>query len=259
MQEIKIEDYELEKIIYKGGFGTTIELLQKKSNKSQKIVRKIISYSNLSDLNRKSKEYIAMIEFKHVNIAEILSVYINNEKKNLLLYLQYYREGDLSNLIDSRKLIGPWTDYEIMKMIKDLCYAYEYLQRNQIAHRDIKPKNILVYNSGTSFKVSDFGVSKRIENSSELEIAGTPFYLSPILSSAFKNNQQEVKHNPYKSDTYSFGLVILEMITLGYQNINIQNIDFQRIIEGLSQVYPASSMILKKILVNDEGERFDFI
>ena len=264
MKESNPKDFELEKVIHKRGNEVSIEILQKKSDKSKKIIRKRINYTNISDLNRKSKEYLAMIEFKHDNIAEIDSILLNEQENTLELYLKYYPEGDLQDLIVSRESIGYWTDYEIMKMIKDLIYAYEFLQRNKIAHRDIKPKNILVSNKKTKLKVSDFGVSKRIENFSELEVAGTPFYLSPLLKTAYTKHQSKVIHNPYKSDAYSLGLVILEMMTLGFKNRNLQEVidqsfDFQSLIENLSQDYPVSSMIVKKMIVNDEDARFDFI
>ena len=76
----------------------------------------------------------------------------------------------------------------------------------------------------------DFGISKEITErkfivgdtliSSEC-VAGTPLYMSPELKEAYRNNISGILHDPFKSDIYSLGLILLEtyLIKIKYENI----------------------------------------
>jgi serine/threonine-protein kinase len=69
---------------------------------------------------------------------------------------------------------------ELLKIIYQIASGVEMLHRNRVIHRDIKPRNILIFKGGI-VKIADFGLTKRIpeeslRHSTTLSIIGTPFY-----------------------------------------------------------------------------------
>lgn len=82
-----------------------------------------------------------------------------------------------------------------------------------IAHRDIKPANVFL--RGSTFKLGDFGWSRRIhEENLCVSLSGTASFLSPNLRKAMLQCQYQVCHNAYKSDVFSLGLTLLCMVLL---------------------------------------------
>ena len=96
--------------------------------------------------------------------------------------------------------------------------AFAHLQRVELAHRDAKPSNILIFSEDPLyFKVCDVGAGTAVglcDQTKEGTVIGTPFYLSPELLQAHMKHQHLTNYNPFKSDVYSLGLVILEFCCL---------------------------------------------
>ena len=84
----------------------------------------------------------------------------------------------------------------------------------QIAHCDIKPENILIIDwNSLKLKLCDVGSCKIVSKESldEATILGTVPFLAPELIQT--KNSKITTNNPFKSDVYSLGLVIVYMIT----------------------------------------------
>ena len=91
-----------------------------------------------------------------------------------------------------------------------------------IIHRDLKPANILV-NSKGEFKLADFGFAKFVDHYDSkllMSIVGTPLYMSP----------QILSKTPYttKSDIWSLGFILFEMITGTYPWMGVSETDLYR-------------------------------
>ena len=108
--------------------------------------------------------------------------------------------------------------YSLRKVIiKEIIDSLHYLQVNNIAHRDIKPHNILLYDNNL-YKLADFGEAKVVKMISKKELGtvrGTELYMAPVLFNSL-DQEEIVEHNPYKSDVFSLGYCILLAATLSF-------------------------------------------
>lgn len=94
------------------------------------------------------------------------------------------------------------TTRQILKLGIELCNALEVCCKEKIWHRDIKENNILVDNRD-SFKLCDFGVSKKIDGTHVSTRVGTLGYMAPEIARGEKYD--------YRADMYSLGIVIYKM------------------------------------------------
>uniref|UniRef100_A0A6C0CFV0 Protein kinase domain-containing protein n=1 Tax=viral metagenome TaxID=1070528 RepID=A0A6C0CFV0_9ZZZZ len=77
------------------------------------------------------------------------------------------------------KVNGQLSEVLIRRLAKQMVSALSYLKEQGIVHNDIKPANILT-DSDSNFKLADFGLSNKIENSSNIK-KGTPLYMAPEI------------------------------------------------------------------------------
>jgi len=152
---------------------------------------------------------------------------------------------------------------QIVKYFYSLSSGLEYLHNRKIAHRDIKPTNILIDKQG-NVKLADIGIAKFVpeDETSYLvnDIAGTPLYSAPETS----NNPQLKKKDLYKADAWSLGVVIADLCLLKTRLIDsgrpLSNEDrHQKIkekLQGLEGKYSKALIGLIEELLNcDIGER----
>jgi serine/threonine-protein kinase len=118
-----------------------------------------------------------------------------------------FLEGEtLAKIINRRKKL---TEPEAIAYASEICDALDYLHANGIVHRDLKPQNIMVCADGT-LRLFDFGIA-RVEKARRLTFVGltptlgTPDYISP--------EQVKGKRGDRKSDIYSLGAILYEMVT----------------------------------------------
>ncbi|XP_057858015.2 G-type lectin S-receptor-like serine/threonine-protein kinase At4g27290 [Cryptomeria japonica] len=98
---------------------------------------------------------------------------------------------------------------QCLRMISSIAEGIEFLHLNNIIHLDIKPQNLMVDSKDKEVKIIDFGLSRHVDwegtHRSTDRIAGTRGYWAPEYCLSHKLS--------YKHDVYSFGIVVLEVIT----------------------------------------------
>ncbi|KAF0546320.1 kinase-like protein [Gigaspora margarita] len=91
-----------------------------------------------------------------------------------------------------------------MNLAKGIAFGLKFLHENNIIHRDLHSKNILIHEDKPI--IADFGLSKNVNDvTSNLSLHGFRKYMDPqcFLTSNYKRNQ--------KSDIYSFGMILWEI------------------------------------------------
>jgi mitogen-activated protein kinase kinase kinase len=150
-------------------------------------------------------------ELKHENIVSYLGS--NSDESHLNIFLEYVPGGSVATMLVN---YGPLGESLITNFVRQILTGLAYLHSKDIIHRDIKGANILVDNKGT-VKISDFGISKRVEASSLLapsagkkaaqrvSLQGSVFWMAPEV----------VRQTAYtkKADIWSLGCLIVEMLT----------------------------------------------
>ena len=155
---------------------------------------------------------------------------------------------------------------ELWSFHAQLLDAYCHLQRLNIAHRDIKPQNILLDPANNQLKVCDFGFAKRVNPSaaSEATLLYTLAYCSPAIRSArLSRDAERVQHNVFKSDVFSLGMTFVHctMLLLPEPITELPNLQ-EYIDEELNKIARYSPRWvdeLRRMLIVDESLRPDFL
>jgi len=156
-----------------------------------------------------------MKKLHHNNILPLIG-YIIREDAVLLFtpLLDFNLSGvlkDRTKKMQENQLSTWFSVPEVENFCQQILNGLEYLHTQQIAHRDIKSENILVFINGLftvqKLCIADFGIAIQIvKNQKNVTKIGTEIYMAPEV-------QNETSYDPLQSDMWSFGVVLNEMLT----------------------------------------------
>lgn len=148
----------------------------------------------------------------HDNIAKIYDAGKYNNRPYFVM--EHLKGESLSHFIAARNNGSGGIDLKLIgEITAQACAGLQYVHENKIWHRDIKPDNLMILNMNGKMrvKVIDFGIAKFPEgitrHATSMPI-GTPAYMSPEQRDLDKYLQAD-----WRTDIYSMGLVIYEMLT----------------------------------------------
>jgi serine/threonine protein kinase len=196
----KLGPYEILAPIGAGGMG---DVYKARDTRLDRTVAIKVSKTEFSE--RFEREARAVAALNHPNICTLHDVGAN------YLVMEY---------IGGTPLKGPLPVDQALKYAAQICDALDAAHKKGIVHRDLKPANILVTKSG--IKLLDFGLAKigqpvkplddatlTMALTGKNEIVGTLYYMSPEQLQAQATGQDI----DARSDIFSFGLVLYEMLT----------------------------------------------
>ena len=195
--------YKIKELI--GGGGMSNVYLAHDMILDRDIAIKILRYdfSNEEELRRRfQREALSTTSLAHPNIVNIFDV--GEDGSVHYLVMEYVPGKTLKEYIIEHSPVSPERAVEVMKQLTS---ALAHAHHNQIVHRDIKPQNILMDAEG-NVKISDFGIAMALSATSYTQtnsVLGTVHYLSPEQARGGTANK--------KSDIYSLGIVMYELIT----------------------------------------------
>ena len=134
--------------------------------------------------------------------------------------------------------------------ITEIVVALDFLHKNGVAYRDLKPENLMIANDG-HLKITDFGFAKKITDRT-FTLCGTPEYLAPEIILSLGHNEGV--------DWWAVGILLFEMLA-GYPPFYDENPleIYKKITVGIfacpNCIYPAGKDLITKLLEQDMGKR----
>lgn len=247
----RLGPYEITAPLGSGGMG---EVYKARDTRLDRVVAVKVSKEEFSE--RFEREAHAVAALNHSSICTLHDVGPN------YLVMEY---------IEGTPLKGPLPLAQTLTYAIQICNALDAAHKKGITHRDLKPANILVTKNGV--KLLDFGLAKMAQGTpaseatltmaltGKNEIVGTLYYMSPEQLQA----QATGKEVDSRSDIFSFGLVLYEMLTGrrafdGASPASVIAAIMERPAPSIADIAPpALERVLKKCLEKDPNDRWQTV
>jgi len=195
--------YQIIEELGKGGMGKVYKALDKEVN--EKIALKLIKPEIAADkktIERFRNELKFARRIGHKNVCRMYD--LNKEEGTYYITMEYVSGEDLKSFIRRSKQLTTATTISIAIQT---CEGLAEAHRLGVVHRDLKPQNIMIDKEGNA-RIMDFGIARSLEEEGFTAagvMIGTPEYMSP--------EQVEGKETDQRSDIYSLGVILYEMVT----------------------------------------------
>lgn len=197
-----IGHYEIRQVLGRGGMGVVYRAFDPRFERDVAI--KVIRASAALDEVAKKRFYRearSVGRLQHENIVVVHDV--GEDESSPYLVMELLGGLDLHQLMTTRSL----TLEQKLDIAAQICRGLDYAHSQAVIHRDIKPGNIRVLESGR-VKILDFGIARLDSETATVthSSVGTPRYMSPEQI----KEEEEIDH---RTDIFSFGIVFYELLT----------------------------------------------
>ena len=202
-----IGGYDILERIGQGGMATVYRARQKSMNRT--VALKILPRHLLRDetyLQRFEREVRIVAQLEHRNIVPVHDY--GEYDGQPYIAMRYMPAGSVDDLLAK----GPIPVEQVLSIVEQVAPALDYAHTKNVLHRDLKPSNILLDDEGGAY-ITDFGIARLVGQDQETSgitltahgVIGTPSYMSP--------EQAQGQPLDGRSDVYSLGIMLFEMLT----------------------------------------------
>ena len=249
--------YRAVKIIGQGGFARTfLAVDEDKPSKPPCVIKQFLPDTKGSDNIEKAaqlfKQEAVRLESlgSHNQIPELFAYFIEEKRQYLV---QEFIDG--KNLLQELTDKGVFNQKEIIKILVDILNILEFIHKNKVIHRDIKPDNIIRRQEDGKLVLVDFGIAKFLTLKNRFVTGtaiGTPGYIAP---------EQALGKAKEASDLYSLGVTCVYLLTktspLELFDLDKQEWVWKKYLNGNS-VSSELSKILDKLIEPATKKRFQY-
>ncbi|NIM89848.1 MAG: protein kinase [Candidatus Aminicenantes bacterium] len=195
--------YEFIEELGKGGMGRVYKVYDRRIK--EEVALKLLKPEIADDedtIERFSNELKFARKIVHKNVGRMYD--LNEEEGAFFITMEYVPGEDLKS---SLRRMGPLSAGKAIFITKQICEGLAEAHKLGVVHRDLKPQNIMIDKEGNA-RVMDFGIARSLRTKRFTDsgvMIGTPEYMSP--------EQVEGKKVDQRSDIYSLGVILYEMMT----------------------------------------------
>ena len=220
-----MENFEILEKLGEGSYSTVYKVKRKLDNQIYALKKVRLLNLNEREKTNSLNEVRILASVKSNYVISYKEAFFDEKDSTLGIVMEYADNGDLyQKIIEYKKKKIFFEEIEIWKIFIQLVKGLKALHDLQILHRDLKSANVFLFKDGHA-KLGDLNVSKVAKRGLGYTQTGTPYYASPEIW----------KDLPYdnKSDIWSLGCVLYEMITL-HPPFRAKNMDelYKKVLSG---------------------------
>jgi serine/threonine protein kinase len=237
--------YRLERRLGIGGMST-VQLAF--DERLQRYVAVKLLAEHLADddsfVSRFRREALAAARLVHPNIVQVFDFGFDETAHQHFIVMEHVSGQSCAELLRDR---GHLDVEQAVSIITQACRGLDYAHRNGVVHRDVKPGNLLVADTGV-VKLADFGIARATDQSSITQVGsvlGTAAYLAP--------EQARGEEAGPRADIYSLGVVSYQLLSgrLPYEAASLSELALRQQRESpppLNQLNPAVPPELARVV-----------
>ena len=201
-----MNDFQIISKLGEGAYSTVFKVRRNIDNKIYAL--KKVKLLNLSEKEKENSlnEVRILASVKSNFVVSYKEAFFDEKDNTLCIIMEFADRGDLyQKIVQHKKSAILFEESDIWRIFIQLVKGLKSLHDLKILHRDMKSANVFLFSNGSA-KLGDLNVSKVAKRGLGYTQTGTPYYASP----------EGWKDKPYdnKSDVWSLGCVLYEMITL---------------------------------------------
>ena len=201
-----MDDFQILSQLGEGAYSTVFKV--KRIIDNQIYALKKVKLLNLSEKEKENSlnEVRILASVKSNFVVSYKEAFFDEKDNTLCIVMEFADRGDLyQQIVAHKKTAKFFEESDIWRIFIQLVKGLKALHDLKILHRDMKSANVFLFSNGCA-KLGDLNVSKVARRGLGYTQTGTPYYASPEVW----------KDKPYdhKSDVWSLGCVLYEMITL---------------------------------------------
>ena len=220
-----MEGFQILKKLGEGAYSIVLKVRRNYDNNIYALKKVKLLKLSEKEKNNALNEVRILASVKSSFVISYKEAFFDEKESCLGIVMEYADKGDLyQKITEYKKTAMLFEESDIWRILLQLIKGLKSLHDLKILHRDLKSANVFLFSDG-SVKLGDLNVSKVAKKGLGYTQTGTPYYASPEVW----------KDQPYnnKSDIWSLGCVLYEMITL-HPPFRAENMEglFNKVIKG---------------------------